>query len=175
MRDTVSGAHAAIDTGEFTCAHCPAIYPIERGIAHLASKDEVVGAHPVMEEQARTGAPFYDYGLRRFLEILGGSPEDGRAANLRRLELIPEATVLDAGVGTGAELEYVWSKIRGARMFGLDLSVKMLRQCQRRMRKINAHTELFLQRLSKTFPSLSRDAVPPWIACHPGCRIRAST
>jgi ubiquinone/menaquinone biosynthesis C-methylase UbiE/uncharacterized protein YbaR (Trm112 family) len=230
LRDTVSDAHADIETGELTCAHCPATYPIEHGIAHLASKDEVVGAYPVMEEQARIGAPFYDAGTRRFSEIIGVSPEDARPEYLRHLELIPKATVLDVGAGTGAELEYVWSKIRDARMFGLDLSVEMLRQCQRKMRKINAHAELFLgfaerlpfrddtfdvvfhtgaineftdqraairefvrvakpgtriviademlttqnildpigQRLSKTFPSLSRGVVPPVDCVPPG-------
>jgi len=230
LRNTVGDAHADIDTGELTCAHCPTTYPIEHGIVHLASKTEVASAYPVMEEQARTGAPFYDYGLRRFAEIIGLSPEDGRAEYLHRLELIPEATVLDVGAGTGAELEYVWSKAGDARMFGLDLSIEMLRQCQRRMRKANAHAELFLgfaerlpfrddtfdvvfhtgaineftdqraairefvrvakpgtrivitdemlttqnildpigQRLSKAFPSLSRDVVPPVDCVPPG-------
>lgn len=133
-----------IANGELSCAHCGKIYPIDEGILHLIPKREVAATYPQMEEQARKGARFYDLLLNQFLEILDISPNDARAEYMERLELTPKAKILDIGVGTGAELSYLWPKTKSAELYGLDISIEMLRQCQRKVEKIKAHIELFL-------------------------------
>jgi ubiquinone/menaquinone biosynthesis C-methylase UbiE len=133
-----------IDVGGLACAQCLKTYPIEEEILQFVSKREVMETYALMEEQARVGARFYDHLLHRFLEILQITLDEGRAEYMERLELIPQAKILDIGVGTGAELLYLWSKTTNVEMFGLDLSIEMLRECQRKLRKANARAELFL-------------------------------
>ncbi|MGH8071387.1 MAG: class I SAM-dependent methyltransferase [Candidatus Entotheonellia bacterium] len=101
--------------------------------------------YPLMEEQARKGAQFYDHLMRRYsAEILGMSPEDLRAEYIEQLEVTPGARILDVGAGTGTDLAFLWSKIACAQLFALDISVEMLRQCQRKLRKVKAQAEMFL-------------------------------
>lgn len=133
-----------IVTGQLACVQCHQTYPIAEEILHTVSHREIVATYPLMEEHARKVVRIYDYFIDKFAAILGMSPVDTRAEYLERLELVPGAKILDVGVGTGTELSYLWLKTINAQMFGLDLSIEMLRQCQRKLGKMNAQAELFL-------------------------------
>jgi ubiquinone/menaquinone biosynthesis C-methylase UbiE/uncharacterized protein YbaR (Trm112 family) len=133
-----------VESGDLSCMQCLATYPVEEGIVHSVSKHEVMTTYPQMEEQARKGARFYDYFVAKTAQVFGVTPDDARAEYLERLEIRPQATILDVGVGTGGELGYLWCKTSGVQMFGVDISIEMLHECRRRMAKLSAHAELFV-------------------------------
>jgi ubiquinone/menaquinone biosynthesis C-methylase UbiE len=133
-----------IDFGELACTQCDRAYPIKDGTLHLISKKEVEAAYPTMEEQTRKGARYYDLLLSMYSKILEMNLDEARAEYLGKLELTPNAKILDVGVGTGTELRHLWPKTTNAQLFGLDISVEMLGECRRNLGELNAPAELFV-------------------------------
>jgi ubiquinone/menaquinone biosynthesis C-methylase UbiE len=73
--------------------------------------------------------------LSRCYSLLA-DPSEGplRRQCVDRLRLKPGETVLDVGSGPGSDLTAVASMLgQGGRVYGLDLSRRMLRECQRRL------------------------------------------
>jgi ubiquinone/menaquinone biosynthesis C-methylase UbiE len=82
----------------------------------------------------RKGAPTYD-ALSRWYSLIS-EPSEGplRRECLRRLRLRPGEAVLEIGSGPGVDLPAMAAAVGSAgRVWGLDLSGGMLRQCRRRL------------------------------------------
>lgn len=130
---------------QLTCAGCGKVYPIEDGIPRFASRADIGERYPEIAKQTAVGARFYEFAcVQQFLEIIGIEVEDARHEYLDRLEIRPGARVLDVGAGTGAEMIFLARREPGLELHGLDLSVEMLRQCQKKLRKAEMTAELYI-------------------------------
>jgi ubiquinone/menaquinone biosynthesis C-methylase UbiE len=83
-------------------------------------------------------APRYDWALRIWALLAGFSDENERWKMVSRLELKPGQRVLEVGVGTGSNLPLM-GECAGpdGMMVGLDVSIGMLRQCEK---KVQCHS-----------------------------------
>jgi ubiquinone/menaquinone biosynthesis C-methylase UbiE len=136
--------------GELVCVECGAHYPVHAGIAEFACKEEVKQAYPEMEKQGRRGARLYDAFLEHFLDILKLTPAQARDEFLSHLKLRLGAWILDVGIGTGGNFARLLERRRDLELFGLDISIEMLRQAERKLAKLTKAVDLsvaFAERL----------------------------
>jgi ubiquinone/menaquinone biosynthesis C-methylase UbiE len=135
---------------ELCCAGCGERFPIKEGIPHFVSASEIAESYPEIAEQGRRAARFYDFvSVQQFLEIIGLDVDEAREQYLGRLELRPGARVLDVGAGTGAEMIHLARRAANLRLHGLDISVHMLAQCRRKLRRAELAAELFVGRVER--------------------------
>jgi len=130
---------------QLQCGGCGEVYSDEGGIIRFVAQQEIQDTYPEIVKQARAAARFYDFvSVQQFLEIIGITVEEARQEYLARLETRPGARVLDVGAGTGAEMIYLAQQTSDLELHGLDLSIDMLRQCQRKLRKAGVSAELYV-------------------------------
>ena len=88
-------------------------------------------------------APRYDRVLRIWALLAGFSDANERRKMVSRLELKPGQRVLEVGVGTGSNLPLMAECIGpGGTLLGLDISVGMLRQCEKKVRRQRLNANL---------------------------------
>jgi ubiquinone/menaquinone biosynthesis C-methylase UbiE/uncharacterized protein YbaR (Trm112 family) len=142
------GPGEAIDRGRLDCHQCGAAWPIEGGLPRLYREASVRGTDRLMRLFYDGLPSLHDPLTRHLLPLLeaGGSEAALRDGYMRRIDLAaltpsPDgrpARILEIGVGAGANLPLVQRDLpRGidAEIWGLDLSLGMLRQCQRRLQR----------------------------------------
>jgi len=140
----------AIDAGRLECQRCGTSWPIEDGLPRLYRDEAVRGTDRLMRVFYDGLPSLHDPLTRHLLPLLeaGGSEAALRDGYMKRIDLAalalspaPEGRalrILEIGVGAGANLPLLQRDLpRGivAEIWGLDLSVGMLRQCQRRLRR----------------------------------------
>ena len=137
----------AIDGGRLDCHQCGASWPIENGLPRLYRESTVRGTDRLMRVFYDGLPSLHDPLTRHLLPLLqaGGSEAALRDGYMKRIDLAsltPRADgrplrILELGVGAGANLPLLQRDLPpgiAAEIWGLDLSVGMLRQCQRRLR-----------------------------------------
>ncbi len=133
--------------GMLRCRQCAASWPIEDGLPRLFRESAVRGTDRLMRVFYDGLPSLHDPLTRHLLPILeaGGSEAALRDGYMKRIDLAslaPSADgrslrILEIGVGAGANLPLVQRDLPpgiAAEIWGLDLSVGMLRQCQHRLR-----------------------------------------
>ncbi|MCE5194012.1 MAG: methyltransferase domain-containing protein [Nitrospiraceae bacterium] len=83
---------------------------------------------------------YYDISSRTVMLILDGGVKKVRRDFLKELEIKDNSRVLEVSVGTGENLNHL---PRSAKYYGLDIAMKPLRLCQKKMKKIGLDLELF--------------------------------
>ena len=137
-----------IRDGRLDCAGCRASWPIERGLPRLYREEAVRGTDRLMRLFYDGLPSLHDPLTRHLLPLLqaGGSEASLRDGYMKRIDLAALAPpprgralrILEVGVGAGANLPLLQRDLpRGldAEIWGLDLSLGMLQQCQRRLRR----------------------------------------
>lgn len=130
-------------TGNVYCATCSANYSIVDGIPYFIEPDELTGFN-------RRFSRMYDiwaWGYRAFSKIaftyIGMDEETGRREITDRLQ--PRGgRVLEVSVGPGVNLPYLIHRPDVGAVFGLDISLGQLIQCQRYLAKKAWAVDLFL-------------------------------
>ncbi len=133
------GAH--LDTGALACDGCAARWPVVSGLPHLYREDLVRG-HDRMFRVIYDAIPGLHDPLTTVLTpILQGVTErEARERVMRRLDLAALAPrpdrplrILETGIGGGANLPHLRAHLGGrdVEIWGIDLSVGMLRECQK--------------------------------------------
>lgn len=137
-----------IQEGGLYSQECGRSYPIIEGIPRFIAASELVGLNSKYERLYNWISRFYDSEFFIASQIrdrfLPEGEDKGRREVVGRLEIKPDSQVLETGIGTGDNIPYIASYARGARVYGLDISVGMLNQCIRNLKKWNLETELFL-------------------------------
>lgn len=88
-------------------------------------------------------APRYDWSIRIWALLAGFSDSKERRRMVSRLDLEPGQRVLEVSVGTGSNLPLMAENTGpGGRLVGLDISVGMLRQCEKKLRRQRLSAEL---------------------------------
>jgi ubiquinone/menaquinone biosynthesis C-methylase UbiE/uncharacterized protein YbaR (Trm112 family) len=132
-----------IQDGTLTCTRCKQQFPIANGIPHFIQREQLTGLN-------RHFARAYDWSswaYRAFSKIafayIGMDEEKGRREITERLD--PHGgRVLEVSVGPGVNLPYLINRPDVGDVFGLDISLGQLKNCQRYVAKKGWEIDLFL-------------------------------
>jgi len=132
-----------IQEGVLTCFHCKQQFPIVNGIPHFIQREQLTGLN-------RHFARVYDWSswaYRAFSKIafayIGMDEESGRREITDRLD--PHGgRVLEVSIGPGVNLPYCIDRSDLGEVFGLDISLGQLKNCQRYVTKKGWGVDLFL-------------------------------
>ena len=132
-----------IQDGMLTCFHCKQQFPIVNGIPHFIQHEHLTGLN-------RHFARAYDWSswaYRAFSKIafayIGMDEEIGRREITDRLD--PHGgRVLEVSIGPGVNLPYIIDRSDVGEVFGLDISLGQLKNCQRYVTKRGWGVDLFL-------------------------------
>ena len=114
---------------------------IKDGIPIFLIKSEVKGLNRKYQRMYDIIAPFYDLPFKLYNFFTHGAEGRIRMEYLKELEIKDGAKILEVAIGTGANFRYLPKAIQ---IFGLDISWRMLKKCQRNFRKWGLNAELFL-------------------------------
>lgn len=134
--------------GDLWCGGCNQNYPIEKGIPRFIIHSRLFGLNRGFEKAYNRISYIYDsaftrvYLLRYFWPSSG--EEKARREVIERLETWDDSIVLETGIGTGDNIPYLSEYAHRVRLFGLDISVGMLRQCVKNLKRWEREAELFL-------------------------------
>jgi short-subunit dehydrogenase/ubiquinone/menaquinone biosynthesis C-methylase UbiE/uncharacterized protein YbaR (Trm112 family) len=128
--------------GVLVCTGCMKEYPIENGVPHFVSYEDLTGLD-------RRFARLYDWFSYVYLpfskvaSLLVGGEEKSRRTMLDRLE--PRGgKVLEISIGPGINLPYLVSNPEVGEMYGLDISLGQISHCQDYSRKKALPVNLYL-------------------------------
>lgn len=128
-------------------------FPIQYGIPVFVTEQEVTGSNKKYQTFYDRIARGYDLSERIVGDLFWGGRDRVRRAILEDVTIHEGDCVLEVSIGTGTNLRYLPEH---ARYVGLDLSIGMLRQCQRNLQRWKRDAEL-VQGLAERLPF--RDAV----------------
>lgn len=132
-----------LQSGSLTCFRCSKVYHIVDGIPHFIQPEQLTGFN-------RRFARMYDWfawGYRPFMKIafafIGMDEEAARREITDRLD--PRGgRVLEVSIGPGNNLPYLMKRPDVGEVFGLDISLGQLRNCQRYVARKGWSVDLFL-------------------------------
>lgn len=130
-------------SGPLTCSRCSKVYPIVDGIPRFVQTDALTG----FNKRFSRAYDLFAWGYRAFIKIafayIGMDEETGRREITDRLD--PRGgRVLEVSIGPGNNLPYLMDRPDVGEVFGLDISIGQLTQCQRYLSKQNWDVDLFL-------------------------------
>ena len=133
------------------CKGCSRDFPVTEGILRFAAPEELVGINRPIEKMYKRIARWYDSWLIKLGSQAFGGWEQMRRDYLDRLEIKDGSKILEVGIGTGANLPYIIGYAPGVKLYGLDFSFEMLRQCIKNINKWGIQIDLF-QGLAEKLP-----------------------
>jgi ubiquinone/menaquinone biosynthesis C-methylase UbiE/uncharacterized protein YbaR (Trm112 family) len=141
--DYMGADEKTLHAGTLTCSRCKKPFPIVGGIPHFIQPEELTGFN-------RRFARMYDWFsriYRTFSKIafayIGINEETGRREITDRLD--PRGgKVLEVSIGPGVNLPYVINRPDVSEVFGLDISLGQLKNCQKYAAKKGWGVDLFL-------------------------------
>ena len=116
-------------------------FPIRDGIPIFLHEGDVLGSNRRYQVMYDRFAPFYDFSTWLYSRWKGVSVQTRLREYLDELEVEAGDRVLEVSVGTGRNLQFLPT---GAQFFGLDISWRMLKQCQRHAAKWKLGVALFM-------------------------------
>lgn len=132
-----------LQSGLLTCSRCSKVYPIVDGIPHFVQTESLTG----FNKRFSRAYDLFAWGYNAFIKIafayIGMDEETGRREITDRLD--PKGgRVLEVSIGPGNNLPYLMDRSDVAEVFGLDISIGQLKQCQRYLAKKKWNVDLFL-------------------------------
>src|SRR5271157_1510883 len=116
-------------------------YSIQDGIVDFISTEPVSGLNQKYQKLYNRIAPLYDLSTTIYAALKSKSDRQRVMEYLQELEIKDGDRVLETSIGTGRNIQYL---PRTASYYGIDISLGMLKQCQRKARRQNWELELFL-------------------------------
>jgi ubiquinone/menaquinone biosynthesis C-methylase UbiE len=114
-------------------------FSINADIPMLVPEDDCAGANQKYQKMYDRIAVVYDLGEKLYGWWKGLGHGEMRQPFLKDVVVRPGNKVLEVSVGTGAN---IWLLPNDAEYYGLDISWKMLRRCQRNAKKLKREIEL---------------------------------
>jgi ubiquinone/menaquinone biosynthesis C-methylase UbiE len=153
------GDGETIETGTLACAKCRRQYPIQGGIPHFVKTEELGELNRRFAKMYDRISPIYGGGAALMYTLVGHWQRKARRQLLDRL--VPfEGRVIEISVGTGVNLRFLFEYPGQYEVFGLDISLGQLRQCQSLIRRRRWAVDLFLGNAEELpFPDNSFDRV----------------
>ncbi|HMD88200.1 MAG TPA: methyltransferase domain-containing protein [Anaerolineaceae bacterium] len=116
-------------------------YSIQDGIVDFNSTEPISGLNQKYQKLYNRIAPLYDLSTTIYAALKSKSDRQRVMEYLQELEIKDGDRVLETSIGTGRNIQYL---PRTASYYGIDISLGMLKQCQRKARRQNWELELFL-------------------------------
>ena len=116
-------------------------FTIRNGIPIFLREGDVTGTNHRYQQMYDRYTPFYDFSTWLYSYWKGMSVEARLREYLDELVVQGGDRVLEVSVGTGRNLQFL---PRNAQFFGLDISWRMLKQCQRNAAKWKLDATLFM-------------------------------
>ncbi|MEW6571705.1 MAG: methyltransferase domain-containing protein [Nitrospirota bacterium] len=142
-----------IHEGTLRCTGCDQAYPVHTGIARFTTSSRLSGPNREFAKAYDRISHIYDsvlakaYLSRHFWPSRG--EEKARGEVIERLELADRRRVLETGIGTGDNIPHIFRRGQGIKVYGVDISGGMLRQCAKNLKKWGCDAELFLGNAEK--------------------------
>jgi ubiquinone/menaquinone biosynthesis C-methylase UbiE/uncharacterized protein YbaR (Trm112 family) len=130
------------------CGGCNQEYPVEEGIPRFIKSEKLVGLNKEFEKSYNKISYIYDshftkaYLKKHFWSSSG--EEKARKEVVERLEINRYSRVLETAIGSGDNIPCFSENARKGGVYGLDISIGMLKQCLRNLKKWKCEAELFL-------------------------------
>jgi ubiquinone/menaquinone biosynthesis C-methylase UbiE len=129
--------------GTLTCFNCSTTFPILDGIAHFIEPESLSGYNRRFAHMYDRFSRFYRAFSKAAFAFIGMDEETGRRKITDRLD--PRGgKVLEVSIGPGVNLPYLDKRPDVGELFGLDISLGQLRNCQRYVAKKSWDVDLFL-------------------------------
>jgi len=129
--------------GTLICSGCFAKFPILNGIPHFIDPDSLNGYNRRFARMYDLFSWFYRAFSSMAFAYIGMDEETGRREITDRLE--PQGgKVLEVSIGPGVNLPYLIKRQDVGEIYGLDISLGQLRNCQRYAAKNSWDVDLFL-------------------------------
>jgi len=150
--------------GALRCEKCCLDYPVESGIIRFIEPADLEGLNRGMAQAYDRISFLYDSSLTRTYlrsRFWPSSGEDkARREVIAQLKIGHHSRVLETGVGSGDNVTYLMTQDSKVELFGVDISMGMLKQCARKLNKRTPGIELFLANAEELpFRDESFDAV----------------
>jgi ubiquinone/menaquinone biosynthesis C-methylase UbiE/uncharacterized protein YbaR (Trm112 family) len=131
-----------IANGDLRCSACDRIYPIKKGIVQFIDPQELEGPNQHFERYYNRLAPFYSMFTKLAFLPFGGE----RKAREEILKYLGKGgnRTLEVSIGNGVNLPYLFDASNLGEIYGIDISIGQLSQCQRLIHKRDWQVELFL-------------------------------
>ena len=154
-----AGGTGEITSGTFV-SDSGARFEINDGIPDFTFPVSLAGPDRKAREFYDGRVDDYDRYLPLTFETFGEQEDAVREDMVSRLDLKPDACVLEIGCGSGRDSVHIAAKIPDGRLFCQDISANMLARCKERTRGLAAKVELSLANASYLpFADDSFDAV----------------
>ncbi len=141
--DFTGSEAAALNSGQFSCSRCSNLYPIVDGIPHFIQPDALTGFNRRFAGLYNWFSWTYRAFSRLAFAYIGMDEETGRREITDRLE--PRGgRVLEVSIGPGVNLPYLVNRPDVGEIFGLDISLGQLKNCQRYVAGKGWRVDLFL-------------------------------
>lgn len=131
-----------IENGDLRCSTCGRSYPIKKGIVRFIDPQELTGPNQHFERYYNRLAPIYSIFTKLAFLPFGGERK-AREEILKHLGKGGGRT-LEVSIGNGVNLPYLYELTNIGEIYGLDISLGQLTQCQRLLNKRGWQVELFL-------------------------------
>ncbi len=132
-----------VRSGNLDCMCCQRSFPIVDGVPHFIQLEALTGLNLRFSRMY----DWFSWGYRAFSKIafayIGMSEEAGRREITDRLDPCG-GNVLEVSIGPGVNLPYLMNRQDIGQIFGLDISMGQLRQCQSYAKKKGWDVDLFL-------------------------------
>lgn len=116
-------------------------YPIIKGIVYFQHPGEITGSDKKFRRFYNWFAFVYDFFIKSYCFFHGATESKFRKEYLDELQIKKDDNVLEVSIGTGGNIPYLPTH---ANYYGLDLSIGMLKKCQKNLKKWHRHVELCL-------------------------------
>jgi len=132
-----------IQDGTLTCFHCKQKFSIVKGIPHFIQREQLTGLNRHFARAYDWSSWAYSAFSKIAFAYIGMDEEAGRREITDRLD--PRGgRILEVSIGPGVNLPYFIDRQDIGEVFGLDISLGQLRNCQRYVTKKGWETDLFL-------------------------------
>lgn len=143
LQAQVPAGQVELEEGELTCADCSRSWAVRSGIPQLVFPDELEGEELRSRKLWERVAPIWGTIAAATNAIRGLDGTRERHQLVDRLELRPGGAVLEIAAGAGDNLAIIARRAGGREaVFGVDLSPRMLRKAQGKLRSLPHPPEL---------------------------------
>jgi ubiquinone/menaquinone biosynthesis C-methylase UbiE len=122
--------------------------PVQDDIPVFASEDQIMGSNRKYQRLYDLIARGYDLSEKLVGDVFWGGRDAIRREILKEIRVEAGMRVLEVAIGTGVNLRYLTSN---ADYWGLDISMGMLRQCQRNL-KLWKREAVLIQGMAEMLP-----------------------
>jgi len=138
-----------VENGDLHCLTCDRSYPINNGIVRFIDPQELTGPNQHFERYYNRLAPFYSIFTKLAFLPFGGERK-AREEILEHLG-VDRGRTLEVSIGNGVNLPYLYEASNEREIYGIDISIGQLAQCQRLIHKRDWQVELF-QAMAESLP-----------------------